>query len=73
MTNCIRAFSAHLLLISLLWPSTALQFFFVYYIAFQVNTGVLYLLDYVEDIYDVMLVLSAPVSILNPNLMYLPL
>ena len=32
---------------------------------FQVNTGVLYFLDYVEDIY--IRVLSVLVSILNPN------
>ena len=43
----IRAFSAHLPLTSLLWPSTALRFF----VYFQVNTGVPYFLDYVEDIY----------------------
>ena len=40
---------------------------------FQVNTGVSYLLDYVEDFYRMMVVLSAPVSILNPNPMCLPL
>ena len=44
----IRAFPVHLPLISLLWPSTTLRFF----VYFQVNTGVSYLLDYVEDIYD---------------------
>ena len=38
----------------------------------QVNTGVLYFLDYVEDIH-IMVVLSVLVSILNPNPMYLPL
>ena len=44
----MRAFSAHLLpLISLLWPSTAVLRFFVY---FLVNTRVSYLLDDVEDI-----------------------
>ena len=37
----------------------------------QVNNGVLYFLDYVEDIY--IRVLSVPVSILNPNHLYLPL
>ena len=44
---------------------------FIYFF-FQVNTGVSYLLDYVEDIYE-MVVLSAPVSILNPNPMHLSL
>ena len=44
----ICAFSVHLPLTCLLWPSTALRF----YIYFQVNTGVSYLLDYVEDICD---------------------
>ena len=39
-----------------------LPLLFVY---FQVNTGVLYFLDYVEDIY--IRVLSVLVSILNPN------
>ena len=34
------------------------------------NTGVSYLLDYVKDIYE-MVDLSAPVSIFNPNFMYL--
>ena len=59
----IRAFSACLPLTSLLlsWPSTAFrllvyQYYILYTIAiaiaFQVNTGVSYLLDYVEDIYD---------------------
>ena len=38
---------------------------------FQVNTGVLYFLDYVEDIY--IMVLSVLVSTLNLNHMYLPL
>ena len=42
------------------------------FIYFRVNTGVLYLLDYVEDIY-ITVVLSVLVSILNPNHMYLPL
>ena len=44
----IRAFSANLPLTSLLWPCTALRFF----VYFQVNTAVSYLLGYVEDIYD---------------------
>ena len=44
----MRAFSAHLPLISLLWSSTALRFF----VYFHVNTRVSYLLYYVEDIYD---------------------
>ena len=44
----IRAFSVHLPLTSFVWPSTALRFF----VYFQVNPGVLYLLDYVEDIHD---------------------
>ena len=44
----IRAFAVHLPLTSLLWPSAALRFF----VYFQVNTGVSYLLDYVEDTYD---------------------
>ena len=39
-----------------------LRLLFVY---FQVNTGVLYFLEYVEDIY--IRVLSVLVSILNPN------
>ena len=38
---------------------------------FQVNNGVLYFLDYVEDIY--IMILFVLVSILNPNHMYLPL
>ena len=43
------------------------------FIYFQVNTGVLYFLDYVEDVYIIM-VLSVLVSILNLNhTMYLPL
>ena len=69
----IRAFSAHLPPISLLLlrPSTAIS---SSTIAFQVNTGVSYLLDYVmSKISTMMVVLSAPVSILNPNLMYLSL
>ena len=37
----------------------------------EVNNGVLYFLDYVEDIY--IMVLSVLVSALNPNHMYLPL
>ena len=41
------------------------------FIYFQVDTGVLYLLDYVEDIY--IMVLSVLVSIVNPNHMYSPL
>ena len=41
------------------------------FIYFQVNNFVLYFLDYVEDIY--IMVLSVLVSILNPNHMYLPL
>ena len=40
----IRASSAHLPL-TLLWSSPALRFF----VYFQVNTGVPYFLDYVED------------------------
>ena len=44
----IRAFSVHVPLTSFVWPSTTLRFF----VYFQVNTGVLYLLDCVEDIYD---------------------
>ena len=44
----IRAFSAHLPLTSLLWSSTSSQLF----VYFQMNTGVSYFLDYVEDIYD---------------------
>ena len=45
-----------------------LPLLFVY---FQVNTGVLCFLDYVEDIY--IMVLSVLVSTLNLNHMYLPL
>ena len=41
------------------------------FIFFQVNTVVSYFLDYVEDIY-IMVVLSVLVPILNPNPMYLP-
>ena len=45
---------------------------YLLFIYFQVNNGVLYFLDYVEDIY-IMVVLFVLVSILNPNHMYLPL
>ena len=45
------------------WPPTALVFF--YY--FQVNNGVLYFLDYVEDIY--IMVLSVLVSMYNGGLL----
>ena len=45
-----------------------LPLLFVY---FQVNNGVLYFLDYVEDIY--IMALSVLVSILSTNHMYLPL
>ena len=41
------------------------------FVYFQVNTGVLCFLDYVEDIY--IMVLSVLVSTLNLNHMYLPL
>ena len=41
------------------------------FVYFQMNNGVLYFLDYVEDIY--VMVLSVLVSILNPSHMYLPL
>ena len=41
------------------------------FIYFEMNNGVLYVLDYVEDIH--IRVLSFLVSILNPNHMYLPL
>ena len=41
------------------------------FVYFQVNAGVLDFLNYVEDIYT--MVLSVLVSILNPNHMYLPL
>ena len=44
----LRAFSVHPPLTSFVWPSTVLRFF----VYFQVNTGLSYLLDYVEDIYD---------------------
>ena len=45
----MRAFSAHVALSSLLWPSITLRLF----VYFQVNTGVSYFLGYVvEDIYD---------------------
>ena len=44
----IRAFSAHLPLIFLLWPATAFRLF----VYFQVNTSVSYCLGYVKDIYD---------------------
>ena len=40
-------------------------------IYFEVNIGVSYFLDYVEDIY-IMMVLSVLISILDPNPMYLP-
>ena len=43
-----RAFSAHLPLTSLLWPSTAFRFF----VYFQVNNCVSYFVDYVEVIND---------------------
>ena len=55
----MRAFSARLPLIPLLWPFTACRFF----VYFQVNNGVVYLLYYVEDIY--IMALSVLVSILN--------
>ena len=35
------------------------------------DNGVLYFLDYIEDIYT--MVLFVPVSILNPNHLYFPL
>ena len=67
----IRAFSAHLPLTSILYYyyysiSIVALYCFIY---FQVNTGVSYFLDYVEDIY-IMVVLSVFISILNPNPIY---
>ena len=44
----IRAFSAHLPLTTLLWPFVAFRLF----VYFQVNAGISYFLDYVEDVYD---------------------
>ena len=43
------------------------------FIYFQVNIGASYYLDHVEDIYDDGGPLCVPVSIFNPNPMYLPL
>ena len=52
-------------------PLTSLRDIPPLFVYFQVNNGVLYVLDYVEDIY--IRVLSFLVSILNPNHMYLQL
>ena len=52
-------------------PLTSLRDLPPLFVDFQVNNGVLYVLDYVEDIY--IRVLSFLVSILNPSYMYLPL
>ena len=46
-------------------PLTSLWDFPLLFVYFQVNNGVVYYLDYVEDIY--IRVLSVLVSILNPN------
>ena len=53
-------------------PLTSLCGLPLLFVYFQVNNGVLYFLDYVEDIY-IIIVLSVLVSIFNPNHMYLPL
>ena len=63
----IGAFSAHLPLIPLLWLSSALCLF----VYFQVNTGVLDVLDYVEDI--CLVAPSDPPQTLNSNTLPLPL
>ena len=57
----IRAFSAHLLRILLLWSSTALWLI----VDFQVNTVVLAVLDEVEDI--CLVAPSDPAQTFNPN------
>ena len=68
MTGMPVAFSSHLPLISLLFvrPSTARRFF----VYFQVNNGVSYTCWIISKMSTMMVVLSTPVSILNPNLMY---
>ena len=67
LQNTKHQYISNVVLLScLLLPRVIRHLLFIY---FQVNTGVLYFLDCVEDIY--IMVLSVLVLILNQNHMYL--